>query len=112
MFFIDGEDVCEHHRVKLINSTAEDLFPLGTALDMALGSVQTENFTKLMGLTGPFPPPNEAARVNCFTELQHKNPVSDLICAPALAINVTGGFLYLWVLQRQIASSESQKHEQ
>lgn len=54
MLFIDGEDTCDHHRLKIVSSTVEDLFPLETALDMALGSLQTENFTKLMGLTGPF----------------------------------------------------------
>lgn len=111
MLFIDGEDMCEHHRIKIINSTVEDLFPLGTALDMALGSLQTENFTKLMGLTGPFSTPKKAVCMNCFIELQHKNPDSeDLICAPALAIKVTGGFLSLRVLQRQTASHEAQKH--
>lgn len=37
-FFIDGEDMCEHHRLKtIINNAAEDLFPLGVALDTARG---------------------------------------------------------------------------
>lgn len=40
-FIIDGEDMCEHQRLKIINSTAEELFPLGTAFDMALTSNRT-----------------------------------------------------------------------
>lgn len=55
MLFADGEDMYfQHHRPKKLNSILEDLFPLGTALDLALGSLQTENFTKSVGLTGPF----------------------------------------------------------
>lgn len=51
--------------------------------------------------------------MNCFIGLEHENTASeDLICAPALAINVTGGFLYLRVLQRRAASNEAQIHEQ
>lgn len=68
---------------------------------------------KLMGLTGPFSTTKRGARVNCSIELEHKDIDSeDLICAPALAINVTGGFLYLRVLQRWTASNEAQMHEQ
>jgi len=37
MLFINGEDMCEQHRLKIINNIVEDLFPLGMALDTARG---------------------------------------------------------------------------
>lgn len=37
MLFINGEDMCEHHTLRIINNAVEDLFPLGMALAMAHG---------------------------------------------------------------------------